>query len=143
LPIVVFVFGLWFLLAFKFCIPPKVSLDLGLQAEFNAVPPNMDADFSVQVDMNMDGVLETRTSSQINADLVSEVGGAIADTSLLPQGTVESKLGQFANSPLIALNSNYSEVEGMPRDVTNDPAVGIDYTALLEYEERVTPEVSP
>ncbi len=51
LPIVVFVFNLWFLLVFRFCIPPSVSAAAGLDAALAVTPPgiDLDAEFSVQV----------------------------------------------------------------------------------------------
>lgn len=51
LPIVVFVFNLWFLLVFRFCIPPSVKLAVGLDAALAVTPPSidLDAEFSVKV----------------------------------------------------------------------------------------------
>ena len=51
LPIVVFVFQLWFLLVFRFCIPPSVQANLTLDAALAATPPGVDleADFQVEV----------------------------------------------------------------------------------------------
>ena len=51
LPIVVFLFGLWFLLAFKFCIPPQIAFDVGLELKLDAAPPSIDADFGVNVEI--------------------------------------------------------------------------------------------
>lgn len=44
LPIVVLVFQLWFLLALRFCIPPDVTLDAGLLADFEALGGGLDID---------------------------------------------------------------------------------------------------
>ena len=41
LPIVILVFQLWFMLLLKFCIPPEVKLDAGLEAALAAVPPSL------------------------------------------------------------------------------------------------------
>lgn len=51
LPIVVLVFNLWFLLVFRFCIPPSVKLAAGLDAALAVTPPGIDleAEFSVKV----------------------------------------------------------------------------------------------
>ncbi len=55
LPIVVFLFGLWLLLALKFCIPPSITvgadLDAALQAK--APSPDFEATFGVQVDAGL------------------------------------------------------------------------------------------
>ena len=131
LPIVIFVFGLWFLLAFKFCIPPSFQIDAGLQAELNAIPPsvNVDADFSVTVG----GV--TKTAVQIQAALKNQLENAIEAVEGFPSGTLD--LGGFANSPLIQLNKTFVAASKLPTDVGSDPPVGLDLTASLEFETRV------
>ncbi|MGY1679358.1 hypothetical protein [Geodermatophilus sp. SYSU D01176] len=44
LPIVVFVFQLWFLLTLRFCLPPDVTIDAGLVADFEALGGGLDID---------------------------------------------------------------------------------------------------
>lgn len=134
LPIVVFLFGLWFLLAFKFCIPPSISIDAGIQAELDAVGSfgvDIDADFSLDVDFQVPDL----TTLQVNGDLKAQVSADIALTHQIPEGDISGKLGSFANSPLADLNSINVEVASLPSDVTADPPI-IDFTASLEYEEH-------
>jgi hypothetical protein len=52
LPIVVFIFNLWFLLVFRFCIPPQIKVAAGLDAALAVTPPkvDLDADFSVKIE---------------------------------------------------------------------------------------------
>lgn len=52
LPIVVFVFNLWFLLVFRFCIPPSVQLAAGLDAALAVTPPHIDLDAEFSVKLN-------------------------------------------------------------------------------------------
>ena len=47
LPIVVFVFQLWFLLLLKFCIPPDFELSAELSAALDALPPSLEIDASI------------------------------------------------------------------------------------------------
>ncbi|MGH8933602.1 MAG: hypothetical protein ACRDZO_23955, partial [Egibacteraceae bacterium] len=47
LPIVVFVFQLWFLLLLKFCIPPDFELSAELTAALDALPPSLDIDAGI------------------------------------------------------------------------------------------------
>jgi len=47
LPIVVFVFQLWFLLALRFCIPPSVTIDAGLAAKLDAMGGGLAIDANV------------------------------------------------------------------------------------------------
>jgi hypothetical protein len=52
LPIVVFLFQLWFLLVFRFCIPPQVKMDAGVDAALAVTPPGVDLaiDGAVSID---------------------------------------------------------------------------------------------
>jgi len=134
LPIVVFVFGLWFLLLLKFCIPPSISIDAGLQAELSAVAPKVDADldaaFSVSVGPPIAAMMN---ESQINADFQARIGSAIQQTDHLDSVS----LSGFANSPLRALGNGYLAKTSLPAD-DGSAAVGLDLTGGLAYEVRVT-----
>jgi len=141
LPVVVFLFGLWFLLAFKFCIPPSISVSEKLQAELKAIgEAGVDADASFSVEVDFKEGKETRTTAKVNADFKEEVGNRIGTANELPAGKVRVKLGIFANSPLIDLNSNNDEAAKLPTNAKDDPPIGIDYTAALEYEPHREPE---
>ena len=134
LPIVVFLFGLWFLLAFKFCIPPSISIDAGLQAELDVVGElglNVDANFSVDVDFQVPKF----TAGQLNGDLNDQIKADYANTLGLPAGAVGTKLGALGNSPLMDLNSNNAEVSKLPKNAADDPPI-IDFGSSLEYEEH-------
>lgn len=60
LPIVVFVFQLWFLLMLRFCIPPDVQIGGGLDAAFTALGPGLEIDASVALSL---------TSGQLGSDV--------------------------------------------------------------------------
>ncbi len=71
LPIVTFVFGLFFLLKLKFCIPPSVSLEADLSAELDVVPGGIQASLSVDIDVDfgVDGpALEGKLRTGLDAD---------------------------------------------------------------------------
>ena len=53
LPIVVLVFGLWFLLKLKFCILPSIKLDLAVTAQLEATAPGVKVKAGVDVDVVM------------------------------------------------------------------------------------------
>ena len=57
LPIVVFLFQLWFLLLLKFCIPPKLTIDGDLSAALEAVPPSIELSASVEARFAVGGDL--------------------------------------------------------------------------------------
>ncbi len=57
LPIVVFLFNLWFLLSLRLCIPPSIKFDAGLAAELKLIPPEFDfaAEFSAGASLQIGG----------------------------------------------------------------------------------------
>ena len=63
------------MLALKFCIPPSISVGGGLKAELDALPPKVDADFHVTVDVGAGPVV--KDAAAINVDL--EGGHPAAD----------------------------------------------------------------
>jgi len=151
LPIVVFLFGLWFLLAFKFCIPPKVAFDAGLEAKLDAAPPDIDADFSVDVEIG--GGVQVVTETSLNVDLQAGLGAGYEAAYGFEAGSAQSKLGLFpdqrdadgnlirggmANTPLRDLAGVARDIDDLPSDVANDPPVRGDIHAGLEYEPRRT-----
>jgi hypothetical protein len=64
LPVVVFLFGLWFLLRLKFCIPPIVSIDAGLVAA-------LDVDFKAGIDFELD--LDVSAKLDLRADIEAQL----------------------------------------------------------------------
>src|SRR6185295_1348863 len=56
LPVVVFAFGLWFLLKLKFCILPSFEMDAGLAAALSVQPPELDV--SIGLSIAVDGALK-------------------------------------------------------------------------------------
>jgi hypothetical protein len=60
LPIVVFVFQLWFLLTLRFCIPPDVDLSGGFGAELDAIGGGLNIDAGAVLAIEGDPVLSQR-----------------------------------------------------------------------------------
>ena len=71
LPIVVFIFQLWFLLVFRFCIPPSIKLAMDVDAALAVTPPGIDLDADFQVKVS--GVAQT--AAQLDALLKLGSGG--------------------------------------------------------------------
>ncbi|MBQ0826642.1 hypothetical protein [Streptomyces tagetis] len=75
LPVVVLLFGLWFLLALKICIPPSLSVDADLQAELAAKPVDFEADadfearFGAKADAALDAFAKAVGASATNAGI--------------------------------------------------------------------------
>jgi hypothetical protein len=138
LPIVVFIFGLWFLLAFKLCIPPQISLDLGLELKLDAAPPQLDADFSVNVEI--DGSFELVTEASLNADLKANLATGFSAAYGFDSNEATDGLDTFSNAPLADLADLALDIEDLPDDVAADPPVRGDLSVDLQFEPRRTPE---
>ncbi|MDX2418974.1 MAG: hypothetical protein QNK19_16070 [Xanthomonadales bacterium] len=69
LPIVVFLFNLWFLLSLRLCIPPSISFDAGLAADLKLIPPefDFDAEFSAGASLEIGGELVSSFNELANA----------------------------------------------------------------------------
>jgi hypothetical protein len=143
LPIVVFVFGLWFLLAFKLCILPSFSIDLGLQAEIDAaldlnLSGGVDASFSIA---NPSPPPPLLTETVLNTDLQSGLKVNLAAAEGIDPAAVD--LSPYSNKPLVALHDTFRAGEAIGKQAAAGEPVGLDLTASLEYEARIpAPEVA-
>ena len=157
LPIVVFIFNLWFLLALKFCIPPSFKFDGALQTELAAIPPNIgvDAGFSIDVDapgfeLEVEGSL--MNGVEVNAQLVDDLAHGIAEAVGYPKkihevpnpahdnkaNEIKATLQQYSNAPLATLSNTFKEHSDKTADEDNPAASSLDLTGDLEYEARRT-----
>ncbi len=75
LPIVMFLFQLWWMLALRFCIPPQISVSAGIKAELGAAGSfGVNASGTISADVSVEGALE----GALNADLNSAYGAKVA-----------------------------------------------------------------
>ena len=119
LPIVVLLFNLWFLLALRFCIPPSFSIAGGLQLELAAIPPKLDVDAELAVDVDAAGwgwTVQTGaqagtllTGAQVQTTLAGEVATTLAETTGIQKSKIESQLLNYSNAPLVTLGSVMAE----------------------------------
>lgn len=133
LPIVVFLFGLFFLLALKFCIPPSLSASAGLTAKLDVLMPKLELDASIDVDVEFDAALNLGfTIEDLNNDFLSGIPQehGITDT--------DDQLKQFSNAALLPIGENIHEAKSMVGDDGKPkPEAGVDITASVDYEPRV------
>lgn len=132
LPIVVFIFNLWFLLVFRFCIPPQIQAGGGVDLAIAATPPgvDLDADFAVEVS----GV------DQLASDLNSLLGNSMDTRIQQDTGkTDKPTLDAFSNNALGPLNQSLQDNAELKADASGTlpppPPVGTP----LVYEDPVTP----
>lgn len=149
LPIVVFLFGLWFLLALKLCILPSFQFDGGLQAELALIPPKIGVDAGFEVDVDAPGFQVTvggsvKNGVQVNAELATSLADAVAEMQGFQRGTgahdvqsaaIEPSLLQYSNAPLIGLSNAFYE-QARKKDPTEQSDGILDLTSGLKYEAK-------
>ncbi len=69
MPIVIFLFQLWFLLSLRFCIPPEISIDAGFAAALDALPPDL------QIDASAAASFDATWGSKLDAAVNAAAGG--------------------------------------------------------------------
>jgi hypothetical protein len=140
LPVVVFLFQLWFLLVLRFCIPPQIELDAGIDAALAVTPPGIDfeADLDVQVeglaaDANaLHGLLDTAMKTHIKAD--AGLGGKPMPLGL----SSDPDLSDLDNNGLAASEQSFADNAALK--VNADGSITPPETGTpLVYEDPVTP----
>jgi hypothetical protein len=133
LPIVVFLFGLFFLLQLKFCIPPSLSATGGLSLKLDALMPKLELDASIDVDVEFKAELGLGfTAAALNADFQAGIPLEHGITD------VDFQLKQFSNAAMLPIGEGIHEAkllvgdDGKPK-----PEAGVDVTASIDYEARV------
>lgn len=137
LPIVVFVFNLWFLLVFRFCIPPSVQAAAGVDAALAVTPPgiDLDAEFSVKV-----GGLDVLVKPDELKDALTKNTGAMESRIQQDTGMKDApKLDELGNNALGPLDQSLQDAAARTADAQGqlppNPPVG----EALVYEDPVTP----
>lgn len=132
LPIVTFLFGLFFLLQLKFCIPPSLSLSAGVFGKLDALLPKLEVDASINVDVEFDASLGLNFGvKDLNDDLQD---GIIGENQITNPDDINA-LSVFSNTALLPVGKgmyearNLTDEENLPK-----PAAGLDLTGSLEFE---------
>jgi hypothetical protein len=113
LPIIVFLFGLWFLLRLKLCIPPSVSVSAGVEAQL-AVAAEFDLDLDIGVHVGFDA---NALHGSLTSHIANATGGGAA---------AQTDLAEFGNKPLALLDAELTR-----------PHKGPDFAAGIVWEEPV------
>lgn len=140
LPIVVYIFNLWFLLVFRFCIPPKLEFGAGLDAALAVTPPGVDLDAGFQVQVN-GGNLDV--GAQALAVWLTgaspNLPGAMEQRVMAATGMKDMpRLEAYGNNALGPIDQSFADVAAIRPDADGEvtpPAVGTP----VEYEAPVTP----
>ena len=134
LPIVVLLFNLWFLLALRFCIPPSFSIAGGLQLELAALPPKLDVDAELSVDVDAPDFTHKGLSvDQIQQQLAAEVSGTLSLTTGIAQNRIQDQLKNYSNGPLVTLGAVYVEKAAQQLQPDGSAKTALDPTGRLRF----------
>jgi hypothetical protein len=140
LPIVMFVFGLWWMLKLKFCIPPSIEFEADLAAELDVEPPEL----QLMADIDIDVIPGTDPNDIAN--VLENIFDPPSDPELDPVPD-DWKIGQhlldpasktpFTNNALfqLALRNGY----GKSADAAPVYTLPVDYTPSVTRAQVVHP----
>lgn len=133
LPVVIFTFGLWFMLRLKFCIPPSIEVGAAVTAALELSKAGIDVDADVGINVDLDPGPGVLTQAQIQTEVRTSFEEAF-DAEF--EGA--SLGGRFAAefSPGVLATQNAE----LGHDFEADPPAPPPFTAGLEFEARVTTE---
>jgi hypothetical protein len=129
LPILVFLFNLYFLLAFRLCIPPSVSIGGGLKTDIDALPPGVDVDAGLSVSAATNLNKDVKIAIALDAGIP---GKAPPDS---PPPVIPPDLDSYSNVPLLPLGQRLMNAAAVPAG--QGDGYGVDVTGALEYEPVV------
>ncbi|MGW0229332.1 hypothetical protein ACWDWO_13530 [Actinopolymorpha singaporensis] len=128
LPIVTLVFGLFWMLKLKFCIPPSLQLEADLTAELDVVPGGIEASLHVDIDVQA-GVDQSALEGVLRSGLDTDRPGQHLGTTLT---------SAYTNDPVVELlaRQGYGAPPGQPFPVFGELP---EYTTGVRPEEVVHP----
>ena len=139
LPIVVFIFQLWFLLVFRFCIPPSIKIAMDVDAALAVTPPGIDLDVDFQVKVS--GI--DQTAAQLNALLMLGSGSNpndMRDRIKEDSGTDETaNLSGLGNNGLGPLNQSFADNAALKANADGTLPDPPDVGEPLVFEDKVAP----
>lgn len=121
LPIILFLFQLWFLLKLKLCIPPSVSLDVGLAAQLEIHGPDIEA--AIALDAGLVAELGFNSQAELHAALAKGLGQELSSPGGSggppPNAFAGDLQNQLTND--ISLNDLADLYIAASRDFSDDP----------------------
>jgi hypothetical protein len=128
---VVFIFNLWFLLVFRFCIPPQIKFSAGVDAALAMTPPKVDLDADFAVKVSGVGKLAAELGSLLNASMKTRIR---EDTGY----DKDPDIGALSNNALGPIDQSQEDAAGLKAGAQGKlpptPPVGTP----LVYEDTVT-----
>jgi hypothetical protein len=118
LPVVTLLFGLFFLLKLKFCIPPSIGLSAGVAAELDATLQlglDVSVDAKVAIGTPLGNTIDAEFTTGLGADVAAGIKFGTADSPAFgPRPIAEMtdsiyKSGQEANAPSMSARIQYED----------------------------------
>ncbi len=138
LPIVLFVFNLWWMLKLKFCIPPSIDLAGGLDAAFELSPPeiNLEAALSLEIDIDTDLRVTQGTHDAIAQLFVDNYNSSLDDPDWRIGDEIAGADPVFSSNALVQLAAATGAVSG---DGPPDFTAGVTYHQPVTRDQVVAP----
>jgi hypothetical protein len=133
LPIVTFIFQLWFLLVLRFCIPPQIKFGADLDAALSTTPPGIDFDADFAISVNGTALSAFDLNTKLKSNIKTRIG---QDTGM---DSRDVNLESFSNNALGPLDQSLIDNKNMPHD-PQTAHFGLDYASGLRYEPHRDPE---
>lgn len=137
LPVVMLLFGLWFLLKLKFCIPPSLELEAGVAVELDVALGGIEAGIDIDV--------------AVDLQLFDDLKDAIEPFTQMKLGDLEDSDGNSLDKTdvvQIAANQSVDFSSSLPDGIEVDSGTASapkrtlpSATSGLEYEDRVEVKV--
>ncbi|MGH9769920.1 MAG: hypothetical protein ACREAB_21050 [Blastocatellia bacterium] len=140
LPVLVFLFGLFFLLQLKLCILPSIKIEADLDAELKALPPSFEVDVGFELEFDIDGVKTPFDEADLNFDLQTGITNEAGGIAHVGENENTVKLEEFSNAALLPVGQSIKAANDIPEDQADQS--GPDLLAALEFEPRVEVRVS-
>jgi len=144
LPIVVFLFQLWFLLGLKFCIPPSLKLGLGVAVDLD-VQAKLELD--AQLDAAIDIAIEASTGADLTAALAADLNLALTGDAkaIVDEDTDTVTLVGADDSPGVKMSEKYTNsfLAELNSSITADRTEEVESGSVIEglvYVPRVERE---
>ncbi|HEX8391832.1 MAG TPA: hypothetical protein VF665_05670 [Longimicrobium sp.] len=133
LPIVVFVFQLWFLLGLKFCIPPSISFGAGASLHAG-LEGELGAEIAAAVDIDLEADIGILGAADLNLAFNADAG--LVDESDLENPQLEAGAADYLGTRVAAAYSP-GAVRSLQVAATADRSAELDGLDAVVYTERV------
>jgi hypothetical protein len=141
LPIVVFLFQLWFLLGLKFCIPPSLKFGVGVAVDLD-VQAKLELD--AQLDASIDIAIEESTGGDLTAALAADLNLALTGEAkaVVDEDTDTVTLIGAEGSPGLKMSERFTDsfLQELNESITADRTDEVEEGSVIEglvYVDRV------